>query len=215
MTDEELKAALEKALESIGKLEKKNSELIDREKEAKKLSDEAQSKADELADEAARKAGDLESVEKRLTDKHTRAMNLLQAERDAAITARDDAVKLSADKDINDALRSAMVDNSVPKHLHAPLTAYLKSGIEMADGVATRDGKPLTEYFKTEEGKAYVVAPANVGTGSTGVRNSTADEWANPPKTPDEQFRFSKLSSEDPDRFNHLCDRFNMADRKV
>lgn len=219
MTPEEMQIALDKALESITKLENKNSELIDREKAARKLSDEAQIKADEAADEAARKAGDLEAIEKRLNDKHTRALKQVQDELDTIRGERDAAIKASIDKDINDTLRSSMIEVGVPKHLLAPLTSHLKASVEVVDGVPVIGGKPLADhlptYWKSDEGKAYIEAPVNVGTGSTGVRNATADAWANPPKTADEQYRFAKLSSEDPALFNNLCDRFNMPERKV
>ncbi len=216
----EMQAAINAAVETAtAGLKSKRDALINENRALQTAKEESDLAAETANEEAQRKSGDIEALEKTLTDKHTRALNLLQAERDAAIADRDMAIKTSTDKDINDALRSSMIENNVPKHLHGPLTAYLRKDIEVVDGAAVFSGKPLADalpaYFKSDEGKAYVVAPANVGTGSTGVRNSTADEWANPPKTPDEQFRFSKLSSEDPAAYNNLCDRFNMADRKV
>lgn len=183
-----------------------------------RLADLEQARVD-AEDAAARKSGDLEAIEKRLNDKHARALKTVQDELDAARKDRDDAVKASTDKDINDTLRSSMIENNIPKHLHGPLTDFIRKKIEVVDGVAVMDSKPLKDsivnYWKSEEGKAYVPAPANIGTGSTGVRNATADAWTSKPQTPDEHFRFAKLSTDDPALYANLRERFGMDQGKV
>jgi hypothetical protein len=216
----EMQAAIDAAVEAAtAGLKSNRDKLIQENRELKTAKSDAETAADNAADEAARKAGDLEAIEKRMNDKHAKALKAVQDELDAARKDRDDAVKASSDKDINDTLRSSMVENNVPKHLHGPLTDFLRKKIEVADGAPVMDGKPLKDsignYWKTDEGKEYVTAPTNIGTGSTGVRNATADTWSSKPSTPDEIYRFAKLSTEDPALYANLRQRFGMDEGKV
>lgn len=197
---DELKAAHE--LEKAAIL-KKNSDLIAREKDAKKASDEAQARADDAADEAARKAGDLEALEKRLTEKHSKAIKSLEDQL-AASTARLSGML------IDDTITKSLVDNNVPKHMHAPLAAMFKMNSKLVDGVAVfasdKGEVALTDhlpaYFKTDDGKAFVTAPVNVGTGSGGVKNPILTKR---PETQEELVAFSNLSVTDPAAYQALA----------
>ncbi len=211
----EMQAAIDAAVEAAtAGLKANQANLIAENRALKTAKTDAQTAADNAADEALRAAGDITKLETRLNEKHAKAIKALEEERDAERVRADTAVKASTDKDINDTLRSSMVESNVPKHLHGPMIDYLRKKIEVVDGAPVMEGKPLKDsignYWKSEEGKAYVTAPTNIGTGSTGVRNATADTWANPPKTPDEHFRFAKLSTDDPAMYANLRERFGM-----
>lgn len=205
MTIEELTAALEKAQASITKLEAKNSELIDREKEAKRKADEAEDAREEAAAEAAKKSGDIESITASLKTKHTKELKALQDQLD---TMTGNYSKLV----IDDAITKSMVDAKIPAHLHNPMRAMFKTEAKLADGVAMHGDTPLadylTAYWASDEGKAFIPAPVNVGTGSGTV--SSASEWANKPSTPAEIEKFMRLSVENPELHANLSQRFGM-----
>lgn len=216
----EMQAAIDAAVEAAtAGLKTNRDNLIKENRDLKAAKTDAQTAADNAADEAARAAGDIAALETRLNEKHAKALKAVQDDLAAALKDRDDAVKASTDKDINDTLRSSMIETNIPKHLHGPLTDFIRKKIEVVDGVAVMDSKPLKDaignYWKSEEGKAYVPAPANIGTGSTGVRNATADAWTSKPQTPDEHFRFAKLSTDDPALYANLRERFGMDQGKV
>jgi hypothetical protein len=162
---EKLQADLAKALESIEKLQTKNSELISREKIAKQAADEAKTAAEEAAQAAAEKAGDVDSVKasyearlKKLTDDHEKA----------AATANKQLQTLLIDNGI----KAELAAHNVPPHFHKAVTAMMKADAKIVDGTALIGDLPLSDAFSTfvtsDEGKHYVAAPANTGGGATG-----------------------------------------------
>lgn len=170
---EEMQAAIDAAVEAATeKLKTKNSELIAEVRTLKTAKTAAEQAAEDAAEQAATKAGDVEAIKTQLNTKHASAITALEAKLTAV---NENYAKLV----IDDAIMSNMVAANVPAHLHAPLKAFFKSDAKLGDdGVAMIGDTTLADYlpayFQSDEGKSYTLAPQNVGTGVTGVRNSSA-----------------------------------------
>jgi FtsZ-binding cell division protein ZapB len=168
MTDtsiEKLQADLAKALESIEKLQTKNSELISREKTAKQAADDAKTAAEEAAQSAAEKAGDVDSVKasyearlKKLTDDHSSAVKGLNGQLTTLL--------------IDNGIKAELAAHNVPAHFHKAVTAMMKADATIKDGAALIGDLPLADAFASfvtsDEGKHYVSAPQNSGGGAVG-----------------------------------------------
>lgn len=170
VTIEDIQRSLDTALASIAKLEKKNSELIDREKKAKADADEAAEAAERVANDAAAKSGDVEKIKAAAAAE----MKKVQAKLDAAEASLSTLL-------IDNAIATKLQENGVMPHLSKALTAFLKADATVKDGQALIGDLPLADHIQTyltsDEGKHFVAAPQNSGAGATG---STAK--AAPPK---------------------------------
>lgn len=165
MTLEEMQEALTKAQESIKKLEAKNSELIDREKDAKRKADEAEDAREEADRIANEKSGDVEKIKADLKKVHDREIKKIQ---DANTAMESRLSTLLIDNTINEAIAK----NGVLPHFTPAITAMLKLGAKMENGEAMVDGQPLSDkissFFTSENARHYVAAPDNSGGGAQG-----------------------------------------------
>ncbi len=214
---EEMQTAIDAAVEArvaeeTKGLKEKRDQVLKDNRELKNAKTAAEQAAADAVEESQRQAGDITALETTLKNKYNKEIEQLQAD---LKNVSDSYSKLV----IDDQIMKTMVDANVPKHLHEPLKAMFKLKSEVKDGVAIYNDEPLATslpaYFKTPEGMEYTTAPETVGTGATGGSKTTTDVWSKAPSTPDEQFRFAQLSTQDPVTFNNLCDRFNMPERKV
>lgn len=206
VTIDDLQQKLEKALTSIEKLEKKNSELIDREKKAKSDAENAADEAQRIADEAAAKAGDVEGIKAA----HAREIKKLQdglADRDRTL-----ATML-----IDNAIATKIGEAGVFPHFTKAVTAMLKADAVVKNGEAMVGDVPLGDYISTflvsDEGKHFVAAPANGGAGATGS-TAKSSKFTKPPETADEWDRFMKASAANPAETNALADAWGRPDLK-
>lgn len=207
-TAEELQADLEKALESIKKLEAKNSELIDREKQAKTKAEEAEAAREEAASEAAAKAGDVEAVKKQLEAKHKKELDAITRERDELSNSLK---TIRVDNEINSTIASLGIKTEfVPA-----VEALLHRRVEYTDGVATIEGKPITDWAKewsTKEGAVYRPAPNNSGAGAMGNDGSKATALPIP-KSPEElTAAHMALATSDPASYNAIIAQSPLGD---
>lgn len=176
-TPEELTEALDKALASITALENKNKELLKEKQKAAADADEARELAEEAAADKAREAKDVDAIEKRLTDKHNKELARLKGDLDA----RDAQLSKML---IDNAIATALTQHNVAPQFAKAVTAMLKMDAKIENGeamlgdVAINDG--ITAYFGSDEGKAFVAAPANSGAAAMGSKGTTItapDKW--------------------------------------
>lgn len=177
MTIEELTAALEKAQESISKLETKNSELVSREKAAKAKATEAEEAAEVAAAAAAEKAGDVEAIKASLTKKHEAEIAKLR-DGNNALTAQLHTLL------VDNIATAEVAKHGVPAYQQRALVRDLKEGVEVRDGAAFVGDVPfekhLTSFFASDEGKAWLPAPQHSGgaaPGSSTTATATPTEW--------------------------------------
>lgn len=173
-----------KTTEADAALKKVNADL---KREKQELADrlaEIESEAEAAAEEAARAKNDVAALEKRLAEKHEKAIKALKdtiAERDASLKT------LTQDNAILDSMSKA----GVVKELQPAVEALLKSKAQYADGVTTIEGQSIADYtasfFASDAGKHFVAAPVNSGSNSTGStvkgqaytkENFDASKWA-------------------------------------
>lgn len=195
MTQEELQAALEKAQESIKKLEAKNAEIIGKLQSKSQELEDAEAAREAAAEEAERKAGDLAALEKRLNDKWQKKYDALLAERD---TLAGDVRTFHVDNVIANGLASG---NVLP-HMVKPLTAMLKAETLYENGTATIEGKPLTDYIKnflsSKDGAHYVRPPESTGSGSIGSSGAKAHAFTRENIIGEKAQEFLTFSKENP-----------------
>lgn len=176
LESDEAKAAIQKIVdEAKAGLEKKNSELIDREKKAKARAEEAEGRLSEISDrlealesEQHAKDGDVAAAVKKAEDKAAREL----AKRDETIATLSNQVQRAVvDRAIAEAMDAA---NIAPQHRKAVSALYRSENkIEVGDidgqTAAMVNGEKLSDSFAawsgTEEGKAYVAAPQSSGSG--------------------------------------------------
>lgn len=171
--DPETKEALAAAIaEAVGKLESKNRELLTELRKAKKGAE---------VDPA-----DVERLEAELDAARTQLADANKALKTATKQAEDDRKALEGERGfvssllVDNGLTAALTEAGVknPAHLKAA-AALLKSSAKVevaADDTGARralvDGKPLGDFVKTwaasDDGKAFVAAPANSGGGAAG-----------------------------------------------
>ena len=183
LESDDFKAAVAAAAkDSADKLEAKNKELLAEKKAAQEKAKEAESTLAELAEKvdvletaAADASGDAETIRKKAEENAAKAIAKAEAERDAAKAIADRAV---IDTGIESALTAA---NIAPQYRHAVAAMYRSDNeisIGEVDGkpAAVIDGKSLHESFaewsQSDEGKAFVAAADNSGTGASGANGT-------------------------------------------
>jgi hypothetical protein len=205
---EEMKAAHEAEKTAILK---KNKELIDREKAAKKLADEAEEARDEAANDAAKKAGDVDTITASLTKKHAAEIKKL-ADKNADYESRLSTLL------VDNAISAAIVENGVMPQFARAVTAMLKADASVTDGEALANGVPLADHIKSffigDEGKHFVAAPANSGGGAQGS-SAKGSAWSKPPETAEEYNQFMQDSVTNPAMTNAAADSWGRQDLKV
>lgn len=153
-------------------LKAKNADLLKKlndEKNARKTLEERlqaiEDERDTAKSEAASKAGDFETLKSQLEKKHQAELKKLS---DANEALGKNLSALKIDGTISDAIAKAGV---LPQHVRA-VTLMLKDGASMENGEAMVNGVSLTDhvasFFKSEDAKHYVAAPANSGAGAQG-----------------------------------------------
>ncbi len=154
----ELLSTIQALQTSVQKLETKNSDLIDREKQAKETATAAENIA-------AEKSGDIDTLKRN----H-------QAALDAANQKIEALTKSYNDKAIASELSAALSEANVVPQLLKAATAMFKYEATVVDGVVMFDGKPLADQVKafvnSDDGKAFKAAPQNSGAGTTGANGS-------------------------------------------
>lgn len=212
MTEEELKAALEKAEQERDALKETNKNLKSEKSDLARKAKEAEDAVEDAKQEAAEKAGDIETLKASLAKQHKAELDKIAQERDAAQTQLKTLL-------IDNTISKALVDLNVKPDYFEPLTAMFRADAELRDGKAMRGDEGLLESItakmNSDFGKHYVMAPVNTGAGATGSTTSTIGEWAKPPVTGDEIHKFSMLAATDPVRANSLADSWNMPHLKV
>jgi hypothetical protein len=181
----------------------KNSELIDREKKAKDAVTAATSAANAAIEQAATATGNVEQLKQALETQWSSTVK----ERDDAISALNARLStITIDKTIAE----AMVANNVSP-VFAEMTALrLKQGTALSeDGTATRGGIPIADsialYFASDEGKAVISAPKNVGSGATGPGTVSGGGFTAETFTYD---AFNKLAGTNPAQANAFALQF-------
>lgn len=168
VTNEELQAKLATALESIKRLEGKNSELITREKAAKAIADEAEI----AAAAAAEKAGDIEAIKANLKKMHDAEMKKLNDE-NSGLSKRLETLVI--DNHISETIAQA---NVLP-HLQRAARLMLRDGVEMRNGEAFVGDVPFADHtaswLASEEARSFVASPLNSGAGATGSTTSASN----------------------------------------
>lgn len=172
------------ATDETAGLKAKVSELLGTIKELQGKITSKESAAEEAATEAERAKGDIAALEKRLTDKHEKAMAAKQAELDT----------------LNNQLRTEKLDNGIkgllteydvmPEHMKMA-EGYLMGRAKFENGEATIDGIPLADFGKSffggKEGQHLVRAREDGGSGALGstsvstkrtAENFSNEEWA-------------------------------------
>jgi hypothetical protein len=172
-TIEQLEADLEKAFDSIARLETKNSELIDREKAERTRAETAEKKAKEAAKNAA--AGD-ELATLKLTHE------AIVAERDTLLRERDQfAAELHSTR-VDHAIAAAIASGNVDaKHVDAVEAILYRKLDKDADTIG---GKSIADFAKSyfaKDGAHYVRAADNVGADATGNSGAKSVDYATKP----------------------------------
>lgn len=185
-------------------LKANNAELLKKlkaEKDARKTLEERlqvlEDERDQAQSDAAAKAGDVDTIKAQLEAKHAKEIKALTDGKSAL------EVRLS-ELLIDNEIKTAITANNVLPQFAPAVTALLKNGAALKDGVAMAGDVPLadriTAFMSGEEGKYFVAEPVNSGSGaqssSTAVKghgytkenfNSRLGEWAALEKTnPDE-----------------------------
>ena len=179
MTEEEMKAEIEKLTKSVEALTKKNTELLDekkseatRRKEAEAAAAEAAEAKEAAAAEAAEKAGDVETLKKQLEAKHAKELDALTKRAEGA---EGQLSKVLIDNGIADALTKSKV---APEFMRGAALQF-RDGleIEMKDGAAFVGDKPLSEAVSEwvqADGAAYIAASGASGSAASGGTQKAA-----------------------------------------
>ena len=180
MTEEELKAKIDEAIESATSgLAKKNQELLGELKEARKGRAIDPAELDRLQSKIDAMEVDLSNAAKASKEKD-KALKLAQ---DALASESGFTQKLLLDNGLTDALVKAGVANQFLPAVKAMLGSQAKI---VADGDARKaliGDKELTEFVSSwatsDEGKHYIAAPSNGGGGASGGAGggSNAKVW--------------------------------------
>ena len=206
VTINDLQQKLDKALSSIERLEKKNSELIDREKKAKTDAENAADEAQRIADEAASKAGDVEGIKAA----HSREIKKLQD----SLDARDRTLNTML---IDNAIATKIGEAGVFPHFSKAVTAMIKADAVVKNGEATVGDVPLGDYISSfltsDEGKHFVAAPQNGGAGAIGS-TAKSSEWSKAPATAVEMTAWANYATANPASASSLTDQWGMPHLK-
>ncbi|QCI92594.1 hypothetical protein [Novosphingobium sp. EMRT-2] len=167
----ELEAKLAKALESISKLEAKNSELISEKQKAKDAADAAESERDAAEEEKARTSNDLKALEEKLTAKHAKEMAKIAKENEGYRSQLNTLL-------IDNSISAAMDAHNVLPQFKKAVTAMIKAEAKLDNGEAMAGGMALTDYISqfvtSDDGKHFVSAPANSGGMVTNVNPASS-----------------------------------------
>lgn len=149
----------------------KNKELLGKLKKQQEILDQLQADKEAAEATAAEKAGDWEKLKGQLEAKHKKDIDALKSQND----------QLSTD------LRTIRVDNEIAQTIaksgvtaaHVPaVEALMHRRVEYADGQATIEGKPITDWAKdyfAKDGAIYRPAPDNSGAGASSNDGSIAN----------------------------------------
>lgn len=174
MTEEEMKAQIEKLTASVQKLQDKNEELLTEAKTAKAKARDAEQAKEEAAEEARKKAeeaaaasGDIDALRKQLEAKHAKEIEKLTGERDGF---KGQLNKLVIDGGIDAALDAAGMAPGYKRMLRRDFAA--EHEIEIRDGQAFVGGDPLSDVVKkwteTDEVSGLKAASQASGSGAPG-----------------------------------------------
>jgi|GEM_PF-2153031 len=142
---------------------------------------EAEQKLAEIEEEKARKAGDFEKIEADLRAK-------IAAEKEGFETEKGKLQNQLESLLIDNGLKEQLIKANVKKEFITAVEALLRGKVSIAeiDGIpsAVVDGKPLGEFIsndwaKSDEGKAFVLAPGNSGGGASGGTQSVGNKKFN------------------------------------
>lgn len=201
MTDEEMQAAIDAAVEKATKgLKDKVSELHSANKALKDEAQAAKDAAEQAEHEAAEKSNSVEDVRRSYDAK----VKKLQADLDASAAT----VKTML---IDNAIATKLGEAGVLPWGAEAVTAMMKSGAVVKDGQAMVGDIPLADhiaaYLGSDAGKHFVAAPSNGGAGATGSTAKAAshdftrenfsgriDEWAIMQKSNPDQAREIAIS---------------------
>ncbi|WP_188063745.1 hypothetical protein [Sphingobium sp. KCTC 72723] len=172
-TIEELQADLAKALDSISRLETKNSELIDREKTEKSRADAAEKKVGDAAKNAA--AGDELATLKLEHSALIAERDSLRAERDQIKT---DLHSTRVDHAISAAIASGNVDG---KHVDAVEAILYRKLDKDADTIGGKSVADFAKSYFAKDGAHYVRAADNSGADAVGNNGAKAVDYSNKP----------------------------------
>lgn len=176
---EAVAAATSKNNDEIAALKKKAAEHLDVQKKAQAHAETAREEAEKAAAEAAAKAGDIDA----LKSQHAKELKKLTD----AIASSD--AKYS-DLVIDRGIQSALTESGIAPQFHTPLTYMLKAQTKL-DGTEAKIGElSISDHVKafvaSAEGKHYVAAPINTGSGATGSSS-------NAPLMTKENFSLTKI----------------------
>lgn len=188
MTPEQLAARVAELETEKTALKTKNSELIDREKEAKKRADDAETATLSDLDKAIKRAEQAEAaLEESKALAETNAKSLREYKATNAITA---------------AITAANVDNS-----HVPLlTKAFRAEVEFSEsGEPLIAGKPIDQHIKSfvsKEGAVYVRVADHNGGGATGSEGTKASRMT---KENFNYTKFAQIQLENPEEANAIA----------
>lgn len=159
-------------------------------------------------EEAANKSGDIETIKRTLEAKHKKELDAVTRERDELSTSLK---TIRVDNEINSTIASLGIKTEfVPA-----VEALLHRRVEYTDGVATIEGKPITDWAKewsTKEGAVYRPAPNNSGAGAMGNDGSKATALPIP-KSPEElTAAHMALATSDPASYNAIIAQSPLGD---
>lgn len=159
-------------------------------------------------EEAANKSGDIETIKRTLEAKHKKELDAVTRERDELSTSLK---TIRVDNEINSTIASLGIKTEfVPA-----VEALLHRRVEYTDGVATIEGKPITDWAKewsTKEGAVYRPAPSNSGAGAMGNDGSKATALPIP-KSPEElTAAHMALATSDPASYNAIIAQSPLGD---
>lgn len=209
MDIEELKSQLEKAQESITRLEAKNEEVIGKLKAETTRANKAERDAEEAADNAKAETGSE-------LDKANRQIQKLQKDLDAANTRADSTDKAYRTYRATAAINEAIANNNVDSKHSAMLAKAFRGDIEFNDdGEPTISGKAVDAYFKSyfaKDGLSYVRADQNGGGASQGYEGGKGTSWTKLPATGTEWAAFDKMPVTER---NAVCDQLGAPQLKL
>lgn len=207
-----LEEKLNKALESIAKLEEKNKELLQEKQKANTQADEDRERLEAAEEEKARKENDLKALEERITQRTQREIE----KREAKIADYETRLNTLL---IDNAINGAMVEHNVLPQFREAVTALFKSKATLANGEAVANNLPLSDYISDfmsgEAGKAYVAADYNTGAAVTNQTTVTNAGWSKAPVTAQEMEAYLQLASENPAQANQYASAWGRPDLKV
>lgn len=194
--------------EELNTLRKHNADLTKDLKTLKQQIADLTAAKETAEEEAASKSGDIEAIKRTLETKHKKELDAVIRERDELST---NLKTIRVDNEINSTIASLGIKTEfVPA-----VEALLHRRVEYTDGVATIEGKPITDWAKewsTKEGAVYRPAPNNSGAGAMGNDGSKATALPIP-KSPEElTAAHMALATSDPASYNAIIAQSPLGD---